>query len=63
MTHSSGYQQELLTHLPTLAVRWRTGELDDALFAAEYFLIWQIAKHGKQLRENKQRGGLPDEVP
>jgi hypothetical protein len=53
MTHSSGYQQELLTHLPTLAVRWRTGELDDALFAVEYFLIWQIAKHGKQFASRR----------
>lgn len=53
MIPPNGYQQELLARLPTLAVRWRTGELDDAVFAAEYFLIWQIAKHGKQFASRR----------
>jgi hypothetical protein len=47
MTLPSGYPRELLTRLPALAVRWRTSKLDDAVFAAQYFLVWQIATHDK----------------
>ncbi|MEX2163905.1 MAG: hypothetical protein WD823_06650 [Sulfuricaulis sp.] len=47
MTLANCYPQGLLTRLPALAVRWRTSKLDDAVFAAQYFLIWQIATHDK----------------
>ncbi|MEW6332184.1 MAG: hypothetical protein AB1560_12065 [Pseudomonadota bacterium] len=42
----NGNFQELLTRLPTLARRWRAGEIDASIFAALYFLLWQITRHG-----------------
>jgi hypothetical protein len=51
----------LLTQLPGLAVRWRAGELDSAVFAAAYFLTWQIAVHGHKFASRKRKGDLrPD---
>lgn len=47
--------QELLTQLPGLAVRWRAAEFDAAVFAAVYFLIWQIAVHGQQFASRKRK--------
>ncbi len=46
---------ELLTELSGLAKRWRFGELDSAVFAALYFLHWQISKHGRQFASRKNK--------
>ena len=45
--------RESLTRLPGLAARWRAGEFGAALFAARYFLIWQIAVHGRYFASRK----------
>ncbi len=47
--------QELLTKLPGNAMRRSVGELDDAVFAALYFLYWQIATHGEQFAARKRK--------
>lgn len=53
--------QELLSQLPDLAMRWRAGEYDAAVFAGVYFLIWQIAVHGQQFASRKCKSDLrPD---
>ncbi len=51
----SRISQELLLRLPGLARRRRAGELDDAVFAAQYFLYWQIASHGRQFASRKNK--------
>lgn len=53
--------QKLLRELPRLAVRWRAGEFDAALFAALYFLHWQIALHGRQFASRRNKNDMrPD---
>ncbi|MGE5241871.1 MAG: hypothetical protein ACM3NI_09515, partial [Bacteroidota bacterium] len=53
----------MLTRLPGNAMRRRAGELDDAVFAAVYFLYWQIATHGEQFASRKFKHDLrPDMV-
>lgn len=44
---------ELLNQLPALAACWRRGELDAAVFASLYLLLWQIALHGPQFASRK----------
>lgn len=46
---------ELLTRLPGLAECWRAREFDAAVFAALYFLHWQLAIHGQQFASRKNR--------
>ena len=61
MSNLNDASQELLSRLPDLAVRWRAGEFDAAEFAAEYFLVWQIAIHGQQFASRKRKSDLrPD---
>ena len=38
----------LATALAAITRRWRSGELNDAAFAASYFLYWQIHRHGQR---------------
>ncbi|MHB8743740.1 MAG: hypothetical protein ACYC9L_11510 [Sulfuricaulis sp.] len=47
--------QDLLSQIPGLAIRWRAGEFDAAVFAALYFLTWQIAVHGQQFASRKRK--------
>lgn len=47
--------QKLLCELPRLAVRRRAGEFDAAVFAALYFLHWQIASNGRQFASRKNK--------
>ncbi len=53
MSNLNDASQELLTGLPGLAVRWRAGEFDAPVFAALYFLHWQIATHGRAFASRK----------
>lgn len=46
---------ELLIRLPGLAERRRAGEFDAAVFAALYFLHWQLALHGQQFASRKNK--------
>ncbi len=63
MPNLNDVSQELLTRLPGLAVRWRAGEFDAAVFAALYFLHWQIATHGQAFASRKhKRDPRPDAV-
>ena len=55
MSNLNDVSQELLTELPALAVRWRAGEFDAAVFAALYFLHWQIATHGQAFASRKRK--------
>jgi hypothetical protein len=55
MADLNDVSQELLTRLPGLAVRWRAGEFDAAVFAALYFLHWQIATHGQAFASRKRK--------
>lgn len=55
MSNLNDVSQELLTRLPGLAVRWRAGEFDAAVFAALYFLHWQIATHGQAFASRKRK--------
>ncbi len=51
----------LLTCLPALAARRRDGELDPAAFAAQYFLLWQLATHGSRFAGRRcKRDPRPD---
>lgn len=45
----------VVPQLTQLSSRWRTGELDAALFTALYFLCWQIARHGRSWAARKSR--------
>lgn len=47
--------QDLLRRLPGLAQDWHAGEFDAAVFAAQYFLYWQMASHGAQFASRKNR--------
>ena len=38
---------DLLERIPAFARRWRAGQLQSAVFAALYFLHWQIARNGR----------------
>ena len=63
MARLNEISQELLTRLPGNAMRRRAGELDDAVFAALYFLYWQIAMHGARFASRKcKRDPRPDAV-
>ena len=42
-----GFAQEWLTRLPALTARRRAGELAPAVYAALYFLLWQLATQGR----------------
>lgn len=53
MKHLYEMSPKLLSELPLLAARWRTGEFDAAVFAALYFLHWQLALHGRQFASRK----------
>jgi hypothetical protein len=55
MSKPNDMSQELLTRLPALAARWRAGELGAAVFAALYFLHWQIATHGQAFASRKRK--------
>jgi hypothetical protein len=50
--------QKLLCELPGLAIRRRAGEFDAAVFAALYFLHWQIASHGRQFASRKNKSDI-----
>ena len=41
--------------LPRLNAKWRDGALDDATYAAGYFLSWQIALHGPRCASRKSK--------
>jgi hypothetical protein len=48
--------EEFLRRIPALAQRWRAGEYETAVFAALYFLYWQMALHGRQFASRKNKG-------
>ena len=50
-----GFSQQLLRRLPGLAARWRAEEFAPAVFAALYFLHWQMAIHGRQFASRRRR--------
>lgn len=50
-----GISHELLLRLPGLAQRWRADEFDAPVFAALYFLHWQIASHGQSFASRKNK--------
>lgn len=45
----------LAERLPLLALRHRGGEIGDAVYAAGYFLAWQIALHGRRFASRKSK--------
>jgi hypothetical protein len=45
----------LTDRLSTLAARHRAGELGDAVYAAGYFLAWQIALHGPRFASRQSK--------
>lgn len=47
--------KKLLARLPALAAGWRAGECDAALFAARYFIVWQMAIHGRHFASRKRK--------
>lgn len=52
-----------LTNLFHTIAQWRTGELDEASYAALYFLHWQSASHGKRFASRRNKGDpRPDPV-
>lgn len=52
---NSDLSSSIVPQLTQLSSRWRTGELDAALFTALYFLCWQIARHGRSWAARKSR--------
>lgn len=52
--------EKFLMEIPAWAERRRAGEIDDAVFAAAYFIFWQIARHGKNFAARKRKS---DERP
>lgn len=54
LTHGDAYLSGF-TQLVKLTSRWRAGELDASLFAALYFLCWQIARHGSRWAARRSR--------
>ena len=55
MSNLNDVSQKLAARLPGLAARWRAGEFDAAVFAALYFLHWQIATHGQAFASRKHK--------
>ena len=55
MSNLNDVSRELSARLPGLAARWRAGEFDAAVFAALYFLHWQIATHGQAFASRKHK--------
>jgi hypothetical protein len=47
--------QKWLSELFPLAARWRAGEFGAPVFAARYFLHWQIATHGQAFASRKYK--------
>jgi hypothetical protein len=47
---------EPLEKIPRLASRWRDAKIDAPVFAGLYFLVWQIARHGRQFAARRSRG-------
>jgi hypothetical protein len=45
----------LSVRLPELAARWRAGDLSAAAYASGYFLLWQIALHGRRFASRKSK--------
>jgi hypothetical protein len=55
------FREDLAVRLPRLAARWQDGELDDAAYAAAYFLVWQMAVHGRRFASRSSKSdGRPD---
>ena len=59
----------ILTHalplegIAALAQRWRRDEIGDACYAAQYFLYWQIALHGRRFASRKfKKDSRPDRL-
>jgi len=44
-----------LESLQSSAARWRAGHINDACYAALYFLQWQAASHGKRFASRRDR--------
>ncbi len=57
MENLNNTSHKLLTQLPNLAALWRVKEFDAAMFAAMYFFLWQIARHGPQFAARKHKIG------
>ena len=55
MANQNDVAQALLIRFPGLAERWRAGEFEAPVFAAMYFLIWQIARHGQLFASRKRK--------
>lgn len=56
-------QPALFARLPGLAQRWRDGAIDDACYAAMYFLYGQIATHGRRYASRRRKADpRPDAV-
>lgn len=55
MNYLHEVSQKLLRDLPQLAIRWRAGDIDAAVFAVLYFLHWQIASHGRQFASRRNK--------
>jgi hypothetical protein len=55
MTNPNDVEPTLLTQFPGLGERWRAGEFEAPVFAALYFLIWQIARHGQSFASRKRK--------
>jgi len=45
----------MLSEVPRLAARWRGGEIEGPVFAGLYFLLWQLALHGRQFAARRRR--------
>lgn len=48
-------QPALFARLPGLAQRWRDGAIDDACYAAMYFLYGQLATHGRRYASRRRK--------
>lgn len=60
---SVSLESVLASHMPDLARRWRTGELPAAVYAAAYFLVFQIAARDRRFASRKNRkDAKPDAV-
>lgn len=55
-------RDDLLARVPAVARRWRAGELDDACYAASYFLYGQIAAHGVRYASRRFRADARPEA-
>lgn len=52
---SSLARPDCLERIPLCSTRWRAHELDDALFAAAYFLLWQVGRQGARWASRTSR--------